>query len=123
MTTYNKSQIMKTAWNKYNSLKAKGQLSHYDGSAMLQAMMSGKSYSEEDFLITITFGDMLKKAWAEAKEAALAVKRAAAANHPAVSKIDKAIFSLKMADRWSKEDKEIMHRLEKEREALINAIA
>lgn len=86
--TYNKSQIMKAAWTKYNNLKKMMLLSYY-------TLEDGK-----EVLHTVTFGDMLKEAWAEAKETA-------AANHritPRNAAIDREIFFLNMKDRWSQED-------------------
>ena len=67
--TYNKAEIMKTAWQKYNRLKAMNMLSYYDGSAMMTAgIYSSDSEAAQAFLITTTFGDVLKQVRADARE-------------------------------------------------------
>jgi hypothetical protein len=104
---YNKSEIMKSAWRKYKNL---------------QSMMLIKYYDENGILHIVTFGDMLKKAWAEAKEVVAAAKRAErAANDPRLATIDEEIFILSMKDRWNTADYETNRLLHEKRNMLIDA--
>ena len=124
MTTYNKSEIMKRAWNQYRFRRHHFWL------------------NEEQK----TFGNYLKDAWknarreateeakrkerAEANTAMMAAKeakeaRAVAAmtdtNRAKLAEIDKQLFNIDMIDRWSDADRQSYYRLQGERERLIAA--
>lgn len=114
--TYDKSMIMKKAWRNYKQAKRiAGKLE----------MKVGYSY-------------FLKNSWAEAKaEAArqkaaeeqsrlnmerLSAMKAIAANNPRIKAIDEELFMLDMIDRQSREEKEIVSRLQAEKAAILKAL-
>jgi len=131
--TYNKAEIMKTAWQKYNRLKAMNMLSYYDGSAMMAAgIYSSDSEAAKAFLVTTTFGDVLKQAWADAREIVEHQRKQAKIAHAIannahlqaeIAKIDDAIFYHSMKDMWNSKDWEYSRKLNAQRQAILDGIA
>lgn len=78
---YNKSEIMKNAWNIYRDSKL-----DFMGYPTLQG---------------ITFSKALKQAWADAKTKAADAKLTVAEK---IEKIENQLFYLEMKDRWNTED-------------------
>ena len=111
MKTYNRSEIMKAAWNLYK-----------------ENTRYGNQYYTQDengnlILHTITFGDMLKEAWTEAEAAVTAAKKTElAANDTRFIEVSNKLFDLEMKDRWSNKDYELDSQLRAKREMLINEI-
>jgi len=110
MTNYNKSEIMARAWEMHGSneflltLIAKNPI-------IAQFHKSAQSRP---------FGYFLKKAWAEAKAAGEQAIEAEQAPAQTIEAIERQIFTLKMKDRWSREDYSTMDKLQAEQTAILN---
>ena len=120
--TYNKAEIMKRAWQNYNGLMFKS----------YTTFAADDSTFSNPISVTITFGDMLKKAWDEAKEQVAHERKQAAIAHALASdtqtqaeiaKIDNEIFYLNMKDLWNSNDREYNRKLEAQRQAILDGIA
>ena len=111
--TYNKSEIMKRAWNNY-----KAALNTWKTNLSNLARRHGmnSAYVRTAASMKPVFAAFLKGAWATAKATARDTRTA-------LEQIDSSIFFLTQKDRWTAADRELNRKLNEERRQLVSAIA
>jgi len=123
--TYNKSEIMKRAWEIFNAGQAVEQI-HLNGIEAIRAKNDGTAWrvykvggSTKAIIQKNTFSQALKMAWAEAKRAVAQAKRDSMTE---LEKLEEALFILNMKDHHSFEDRQEVSRLEAAIKRIKNTI-